>query len=63
MMLPDDKWEFCFKLNWQFEYQKSRIKVMDNVSEREQPKPERIISIGEKFQPFDRQYTIDRPQA
>ena len=36
---------------------------MDNIPEREQPKPERIIKLGQEFQPFDRQYTIDRPQA
>jgi hypothetical protein len=26
---------------------------MDNIPEREQSKPERSISLGERFQPFD----------
>lgn len=26
---------------------------MDNIPEREQPKPERIISFGQDFSPFD----------
>lgn len=32
---------------------------MDNISEREQPKPERVIHLGEEFHPFDPKYTID----
>lgn len=31
---------------------------MDNIPEREQPKPERIVSLGEDFSLFDPEYTI-----
>lgn len=29
---------------------------MDNIPEKEQPKPERVVSLGEEFQPFDPRY-------
>lgn len=30
---------------------------MDNITETEQPKAERIVKLGEEFQPFDPEYT------
>ena len=29
---------------------------MDNITEQEQPKPERVIQLGQEFQPFDPKY-------
>ena len=33
---------------------------MDNIPEREQPKPERVIQLNQEFHPFDPKYTVDR---